>query len=113
MGLGLGLYKVENPMDRVSSLMGQSASSFAAMQKQTNSITKVKAPSPGVGGTVGAGLGGAAAGYELAGMFGGGSAAAGASAGGAAAGGATAGSSAGPWGAAIGAALAMGAYLFS
>ena len=91
MGYGLGLYKVENPMDRASSLMGNAANSFTSMQKQTNSVTKTTAPPPSVGGAVSAGIGGAAAGAELAPFIG----------------------MSGGMGAGILAPLAIGAYLFS
>lgn len=63
---GGGLYKVENPMDRVNSLMGNAASTTAAMSKGGSSVTKTTPPGPTVGGVVSAGLGGAATGAMLA-----------------------------------------------
>ncbi|MGE4551896.1 MAG: hypothetical protein AB7D57_02225 [Desulfovibrionaceae bacterium] len=88
-----GMFRVENPADRAGQMMGNASNSFAAMQRGGSSETKQNIPGPGFGGAVQAGFGGALAGAEVGTMF-------------------SEAAAAGPWGAGIGAGLAIGSYLF-
>ena len=93
--------------------LGQAGQTTGAMDREQShkQVTTQEAPGKTAGGALMSGGSGAMAGAYVGSTAGG--AAAGSTAGGAAASGAASGSKAGWWGAAIGAVVGLGAYLFS
>ena len=90
---GMGLFSVDNPLDKVSQLYGQASNSYGSMTRKDGQTTTTTPPDKTVGGLIGS-----TAGMGLAG---------------AAAAGASGGAVGGPMGMAIGAGLGALSYFFS